>query len=299
MLLVTSGPVSWSWWSWDVVLDDGEQRLPRDPFSFATACSGGTAVTAGASALALNYTGVNTASPIDVSGSSSGSIVGTALTTPSVTTTVGNDDVVSLYETDASSLTGVTVSQGGSWSTSGAEDAVQTVAGASTAGSATSGSSAYWTGQTIALKPLLSSSITVTPPSGYAVGDLELVTIGVQNLGSTNHICAPTSSGTWSPVATVTSGSGATAVTQSTFWTTTSAPTPDIFSFATACSGGTAVTAGASALALNYTGIDTASPIDVMGSSSGSTAGTALTAPSVTTTAANDEVVNLYAAIRN
>ncbi len=137
--------------------------------------------------LALNYTGVNTVSPIDVSGSSSGSTVGTALTTPSVTTTQANDEIVNLYATGASSLTGVTVFQGGSWSSSGAEDALQAAAGASAAGSATSGSSAFWTGQTIALKPLLSSSISgdaAVGVCGVVLVILLLVTIGVRNLGS-------------------------------------------------------------------------------------------------------------------
>lgn len=270
-------------------------------FTFATSCGGGgTAVEAGATAVAIDYTGVDlaTAPQLAMSG---GGLTGTALTAPQDPTPSADNEVVSLFATNASTLTlaGGTV-QDGNFSSSGGYSQFQPAAGNQpTSQTATAGSSTNWTAETVDLAPLLNSSITITPPSGYAPGDLLLVSIGVEGLG-TAHICAPDN--TWTPVVvggsnTVTSGSGS--LTQETFWTTSSEGATDTFTFYPGAScAGTPVDAGASAVAVNYTGVNTSTPFDGAASAapaanSGSTS--PLTPNTVTTSLPGDEVVSLFA----
>ena len=220
------------------------------------------------------------------------------LTAPAVTTTTPDDQIVRLYGTGSATFASGTVppSQDNSSSLStGADDAEQDAAGTTGATTVSASTADNWVGQTVALSPTLPSSITVQPPAGYVAGDFMLVTIGVQNLG-TGAICAPGAAGVWntSSALTTTSGSGATKLTQQTFWTTNASP-GYVFNFKATCPSGAAVNAGATAVAVDYTGVDTTTPLDGVTPSSVTGSSAALTAQPITPASLNDEVVSLFA----
>ncbi len=264
---------------------------------YPSASCTGTPVGAGASEATVNYTGVDQTTPLDsVTPQSAAGPPPTGLPPAAVTTRSANDELVGLFATDATTLTAAGgIVQNGSSTSSGINDQVRQVPGSATPPSASSTpAGANWTEETLALRPALSSSITITPPPDYAgtTGDFLLVSIAAQNLGS-GSICPPAAAPTWNPIATTTSGSGSTELTQATFWTTLSTASSDTFTFypSSSCSG-TPVGAGASAVATTYTGVDVATaPISSLNQGSGTT----LTAQQLSTKTVDNEVVSLFA----
>ena len=151
-----------------------------------------------------------------------------------------------------------------------------------------------WVAQTVALRDTR-SSIVVQRPADAASGDFLLASVTAQGLGGGN-ICAP-NDGTWTLVRKTTQGSGATSLTQSTFWSVRGTANAESYSFAFTsgnCPATGSPVAGipASAVLLRYTGVDPADPIDISGDSAGS--GTTATAPSVNVGTAGDVVVRLF-----
>ena len=278
-----------------------------DTFTFypTSACTG-TPVAAAASAVATTYTGVNVALTPTITSGGNGS--GTALTAPQNPTTTPYEQVVNLFAT-TDAFSGATpafsshaqTSPSSVWSNIGESASPQEATGnQATQATATSTNSATWTAQTVDLVPLLSSTITVTPPAGYVGGgaDLMLVSIAATGLGS-GSICAP-SSADWAPVPlsttspvkhTVTQGD----LTQEAFYTSSSEdPTITFTFFSRPSCNGVPMNVGASAVAVSYTGVNTADPFDTPSAASASGTGTTLN-PAALTTAAGDELVGLYA----
>ena len=271
---------------------------PGYTFNFQTLCPTGTAVAAGASWVATYFTGVNAANPVDASSSSAGGTT-SPLTTQSVATNYANDELVGLFATNATSITvgGTgTGSVNSTFGSSGINTLLKGVPGTySPTTSLSSPTAANWLEQTVALRPALSSSFTVTPPTDYSgnSGDMLLVSVAVQALSSGGVICAP-QDGTWNALAPISSsgGSAQTAVTQEMFWTSSSTASSDVFSFKTSCSGSTTASGEANAIATTYDGVDPATPPTV--TAAGST-GSTLTPTSNTTLSADEEVVNFFA----
>jgi len=270
-----------------------------DTFSFETSCTGtGTFVPAAASAVAIDYTGVDPGTA-PITATSAPNLSGATATAPASTAPAG-DEVVSLFATNArfSAANPPSIDNTSSaWTNSGADDSVQTTAGNAAVSVGTS-AAANWTAETVALTPLLSSSITFTPPSLYVPGDFLLVSIAVQNLGSAS-ICAPTDA-TWTPVPlsatqpvnTTTSGT----LTQEAFWTTTSEASSDTFTFdPTSSCGGTSVDLQASAVAVNYTGVSPTTPLDGVTPLAAHGVSSPLNPGPVVTRSANDDVISLFA----
>ena len=273
---------------------------PGYTFTFyPTSSCTGTPVQAGASEVAVNYTGVDTATPLDgvLATSASGTV--SPLNAKPITPNSANDEVVSLFATDATTLTltgtGGGVVQNGTWTSTGIYSQLQPNPVSVTPADATSSPlTANWTEQTIALKPALASSITITAPSDYAAntGDVLLVSIGVQNLGSA-HICAPDANWTPIPVGmnpnvyTVTSGT----LTQETFWTTSSGAYTFNFYPSASCSG-TGVKLAASDVATTYDGVDVATAPTATANTGSANPLTALQNP---TANPNEEVVSFFA----
>ena len=270
-------------------------------FNSSSTCQGNNLVSAAASAVATNYAGVSAVSVLSKATPNGGSPA-KVLTAPDVTTQSPDSEVVSTFATLDSWSSGTKPALQNAtspWVNAGADSALQPVAGDQTSPQQEQTNNvAPWTGITVALSPLLSSSLTVTPPTGYVGGgsDLMLVTIAVNNLG-TGSICAPDS--TWSRVPLATAGldvytvsSGT--VTQAAFYTSTSEASSDVFSFyAKPNCEGAPLGVGASAVAVYYTGVDTASPFDVTPVlASGSSA--TLQPGAITTTVAGDELVSLF-----
>jgi Flp pilus assembly protein TadG len=262
------------------------------PYTFnfrSGSCSGGSPVSAPASAVAVRYTGVDPIAPIDDWAPGQGT--DTAPTAPTVTTTLANDRVVRLWGTRATSFSSPpSANASGSGTATGVSDSNQATAGPS--GTAPlSTTSAPWAAHTVALKAAVASSITISRPSNKADGDLLLVSVTARDL--VGEICPP--DGTWTqighdrqPIA------GNPAVTHATFWSFRSGTSPETytFTFKSSCASGSPVSVAASAAAVRYTGIDPTAPIDVSGSGQGTDA--APTAPTVTTTADGDRIVRLY-----
>ena len=246
------------------------------------------ALTAGSTAFAATAT----TAAVETSGA-------TTLTAPATAgNTSAGDQVVRLFGTGATAFSGTAppLTEPSGTTATGADDAVQATTSSSGTETETTAASNDWVAQTVTLHPALASSITVTPPSDYVGGgnDLLLVTISAQNL-SGGAICAPAAAPTWNPVATKTSGTGATTLTQSSFWTMSTSP-GYTFNLETAGCGGTAVDAGASEVATTFTGVDSTTPLDgVTPTVASATSSAALAPAQITTTSANDEVVGLFA----
>ena len=270
-------------------------------FNSSSNCQGNNLVPAAASAVATNYEGVNAASVLSKATPNGGSTSST-LTAPDVTTTQPYSEVVSTFGTLDSWASGTAPAlqnPSSPWVNVGTDSTIQAAAGDQTTPQQEHTTNpAYWTGITVGLSPLLSSSVTVTPPTGYVGGgaDLMIVTVAVRNLGN-GCISPPDSSwskvplSTGSPVQyTVKSGT----VTEEAFYTTASNASSDTFSFyAQQNCNGAAVNLGASAAAVYYTGVSTASPFDATPvPASGSSA--TLQPGSITTTVAGDELVTLF-----
>ena len=254
--------------------------------------AGGLALAQG-DKLELEVTGTGTTALTTTATTAYAETVPTVLTAPGVTTSVPNEQVVYLFGTGSTSFAtgnGLPVTIGSGASATGADDTSQPLPGAVAAESVTSTTPADWVAQSVALVPTLPSSITVNPAPGYVAGNFELISIGVQNLGTGGLIC-PAGTG-WTAAETQTSGTGKTELTQESFWTM-SAPSSYVFDFKTSSCTGPAVDAGAEALAINYTGVN-GTPLDVAPvETSGN--GSAIAAHSITPAAENDMIVGLYA----
>ncbi len=243
------------------------------------------------SAISVNYTGVNPATPLSATTTNQ---TGTTLTAPALANVPAGDEVVSVFGSAATFSTAPTYWVQGTGTTpvsTGADDAAQTALGAAPTPTAKTGTAAAWASETIALAPLLSSSISVAFPGDYSAntGDFLLVSVAVQGIAG-DFVCTPTN---WHAITASTSGSGGTALTQASFWTTSATTNPAVFRFNTnaGCTG-TAVPAAASAVATTYNGVDVAAtPTATTG---GGASGTALTAPQNATTTANEAVVSLF-----
>ena len=141
--------------------------------------------------------------------------------------------------------------------------------GATGTAGATSGASANWVGQTVALQDAR-SSISVPRPANQATGDFLLVSVTAEGLGGGN-ICAPDDAASPGRCRSrQRRGSGATSITQATFSSTraTTDPGPYAFTFRTGgCPSGGNPISGVSATAvdLRYTGIDPVNPVDQIG----------------------------------
>ncbi len=281
-----------------------------------TTCAG-SALSLNLSAVAVRYTGVDPYDPIDTKAVTTGS--GTTVTPPAVNTAYANERVVELYSAAGNTLTNLTVGRnveqatGGSTSNdiTGLVDTNQAGAGPSTpvAGTSSGGS---WVGYTISLQPMQgSSSIGVTRPPG-AANDYVLVSVTASGLpsglyGSSGslYICPP-SDGTWTTISERTQGNDGSAVTQAVFGSLRTSASDPAYSFSfvdgSSCSSTLRASVQASAVATRYTGIDLTNPVDVVGGSATSqTLGTptpgssaTLSAPTVTTNHAYDQVVRVY-----
>ena len=234
------------------------------------------------------------------------SIGGTTLTAPTATTAQPNEQVVRLFGTGAAGFAtgnGLGVTVNNTSIATGADDASQAAVGATGTETVSTTTQDNWVAQTVALIPSQPSSITITPPSDYhgTTGDFLLVSISVEGLGGTDTVCKPagTPGTSWNVLSSTHSGSGATEITQATFWTTLSTAATDVFTFfpTTACTG-TPVPAAAAAVATAYNGVNVAAPVTITSggnASGGNTPLTALTAPTNNTGSQNEEVVNLFA----
>ncbi len=282
-----------------------------DTFTFypTTSCTG-TPVAAAASAVATTYNGVDVASPVTITSGGNASGGNTAAPMMATQNPTGSafEEVVSLFATGdtfggaaPAFLPEAQTSPSSVWANIGESAGPQQATGnQAPQATATSANSATWTAQTVDLVPLLSSTITVTPPTGYVGGgaDLMLVSIAATGLGS-GSICAP-SSADWAPVPlsttspvkhTVTQGD----LTQEAFYTSSSEdPTITFTFFSKPSCNGVPMNVGASAVAVTYTGVNTADPFDTPSAAPASGTGTALN-PAALTTAAGDELVGLYA----
>ena len=213
-------------------------------FTFETSCSGGSSASAGASAVSVAFSGVNPGSaPVDASAGAAGTVAndpGKTLTAPSVVTTVANDEVVSLFATEAPSLS-PTVSTTGAWTNSAASWALQPTKGTSTPGTANSGTASdYWTAETVAFLPPTTSSVTIDRPTP-GTGDFLVVTVSAQALGTEASAPRRLADVTWNQIGTQqTTGSNGSELTQATFYSfpqDTSQNDTYTFSFETACGG--------------------------------------------------------------
>ena len=272
----------------------------RFTFSSSSACSGGSASPTGApaSAIALTYTGADPTTPIDVSGSSMGT--GTALSGPNVSTKQGNDRVATFFGAAATSVTAgssPSVNTAGSATATSAGDTTQLQSGLPAGGppTATASPSGNWAVQTVAIRDLR-TSITVNRPSNAAFGDYLIVSVTTESLGG-GTVCAPDSS--WSKIMTTTSGTGAAAVTQTTFGSFRNSTAAESYSFnfaggASCASAATAVPA--TAVAVRYTGVDPTTPVDTgaTANQANTGSGTALTAPAVTPSASGERIVRIF-----
>jgi Flp pilus assembly protein TadG len=267
-------------------------------FSFYSGACGVGVVSSVASAIAITYTNVDPLNPVDLSAANTGT--STSLTAPAVTTTSVNDDVVRIYGTGAgtsfSNNTAPSAHQASSSTVTGMIDAPQAAPGDSgTAGGVTTSSSGNWVAQTIALRPLALTSVTVPRPSTQVAGDFMLVTVTAEGgIGTAGHICAPDAS--WTLIRSDVSGTTtANDVIEATFWSVRPGAGAENykFSFYSGACGGTPVASAASAIAVRATGVDSVAPVDVISPLTVGTS-TTLSAPSVSTTSANDLVLRIY-----
>ncbi|HET9304864.1 MAG TPA: hypothetical protein VFO46_02445 [Candidatus Sulfotelmatobacter sp.] len=173
----------------------------------------------------LEYSGVNTTTPVDVSGHGGGT--GTTLTAPSVTTTGANEVLITAFGLGAvSTVTGpatrraIVAPVGGT--NYGVVGGDQTIASAGATGTvtATSSGSIGYAAANIALKasgtttfvgastagPTNATTITVNPPAGSAGGNIQIACLGY---GSGVTITTPSG---WTLITSDGTGGSATAV---------------------------------------------------------------------------------------
>ena len=244
---------------------------PTITFTFFSKPScNGVPMNVGASAVAVSYTGVNTASPFDTPSGAPASGTGTTLN-PAALTTAAGDELVGLYASDASNLalTGSTILAAGNGlsPSSGATNAAPGAGSHSPSTATTAPNAEDWTTETIALKPLSNRGIVVQRPGPQAANDFILVTVTANGLPTGNNICAP-NDGTWTELnnAMVTSTSGGVTTSQATYYSDRFGNSPEsyLFTFQTNCSAtGTAIPASATAVAARFVGVNPITPIDV------------------------------------
>ena len=267
-----------------------------------TGCSTNATVTS-VSAIVAHYGGLDTTSQPDATSTTTNTAGNSsALTSPSVsgTETVHGDEVVHLYGTaDTSISAGGDVRLGiGGFSDTG----IPAWGAANNETGVASTANGNWIGETVALQPARPANVQITAvPTGAATGDLLIVTVAARGLGAGASICAP--NGNWIPVpyngnttGNITSGTSGLSVTEETFYKFYNSPTTDTlpftFTFKTSAGSCGGATAFATAVIQRYSGVSTTNPIDpptaanITAPTTGN--GTALTAPSVTTTAAGD-----------
>jgi RHS repeat-associated protein len=248
------------------------------------------------------YSGVNTTTPIDVSGGQANAS-STSVTAPSVTTTVTNTKLVGFFGTaDDATFTApsgmtertdilINSSQDGSASSA---DVTQASAGATGTKVATASKAAVNIGQLVALKPSGTitlravasaamtpiTSLTIATPSGVVADDVLVAAIVDRN---DEEIYAPAG---WTLVRADLNG---TALLQYIFVRTATASEPANYTF-TFDDAVAAATGGIVAV----DDIDPLSPIDTSGGQANASS-TSVTAPSITTTVADTVLVGLFA----
>ncbi len=248
------------------------------------------------------YSGVSTATPVDVSGGQTNAS-STSVTAPSVTTTVANDMVVGFFGTsnDAtftppSGMTERSDILDHTTSDLAVEtaDVVKTSAGATGTKVATASKAAANIGQLVALKPsgtiafrsaasaasAALTGITITKPAGTTADDVLVASIASRTAPT---ITAPVG---WSLVRSDVNG---TSLTQAIFVRTAGGAEPASYTFPFSVPV-IAATGGITA----YSGLDPLGPIDVSGGQA-NTSSTSVTAPSVTTTVADVIVAGFFA----
>ncbi len=248
------------------------------------------------------YSGVDTTNPVNASGGRTGS--SSTVTTPSITTTVGNTMLVAFF-TNRSNAT---------WSAVGMSERGEVVGGVSTTFVSSMGADVLRPGvgatgqQTaiassggsniahlIALRPVRGpgiglrsatygsnnggslSSIDLVRPAGLVTGDVMLASIDVSG---SSTITAPAG---WTLVRTTSNGS---ALRKSTYVRVAGAAEPGSYAWG--------VTPGrvASGVIHAYSGVDTTNPVNASGGRTGSSS--TVTTPSITTTVGNTMLVAFF-----
>jgi Putative Flp pilus-assembly TadE/G-like len=306
----------------------GSDTVPYS-FSFESSPGGPCTATAAATGIIVRYTGVNPQTPIDpgttgIPAAKTGS--GTTLTAPGssapqYTTTANGDQIVQLYGTGSTTLTGTATTQTGYVTSSGLEDEAQAAAGTVPAEGAT-GTSDNWSARTVALEPVPITSVSVARPGTPAVRDVDIVTVTARATGSggSGVICAPTAStdpdgDSWTLVhpaglageETYPTTAGSSQITHATFWSVRSSGSPESFpfTFRSGSCAGPSISDAATAVAVDYTGVEVVAPGPVDDNGDPSEVGVGVTAyatgssrslsaPSVATSYFNDEVIHTY-----
>ena len=258
-----------------------------EPASYAWSVSGASFSVGGIQ----GFTGVDSASPIQVeNGQSTPSA--TTHATPSITTTVANSMLVTSHAFASSNSwtppSGMTESFD---KPSGANNAtglsiegnrvLLAVAGASGAKTATAaGNADAGNAHILALNPV-KTNLSISTPTGTATGDVMIAAIGFNNSSAT--ITAPAG---WTLVRR-TNNSSTTSNSLAAYRRTAVAGEPASHSFAVA--GGNFLVGGIQ----SFSGVDTANPIDVENGQT-TPSGTAHDTPNVTTTTANAMLVTSH-----
>ncbi len=256
------------------------------------------------------YAGVDTSNPIDASATTTGSTT-TTYSAPSVTTTVANDRVINFFGPAASNsnstvTTGTTLVfnvQNSNGPSSKAQHFAQASAGSTGSKSISTQTSSNYIAHTVALRPsatiTLESSGTATdengdasgtswmkidPPSATQVGDLLIAQV-TYNGGSNSTIGAPAG---WTEITGLTNNNSSN-VGQRIYWRVAGGFAENVWTIFNN-SGNTPRMSGGMAA---YVGVDPTNPVDDSASTS-PTSNSTYTAPSVTTTVANDRVINFF-----
>jgi hypothetical protein len=127
----------------------------------------------------------------------------------------------------------------------------------------------------------VTTSLVLPRPAGVATGD---VLVAVVDVVGAPAVTAPAG---WTQVRSDISGTGTTSLLQAVYWHLAGAFEPATWTWALATAH------GASGGILAYSGVDTASPIQTSSGQTGST-GTAIVAPTLTTTAANSMLAGFF-----
>lgn len=260
------------------------------PSSYSFSWSSNKAAAAGIVA----YTGFDTSTPIDVTGSD-GTGSNRILAASGVTTTGTNNLVVAAYAVTTSttisppsSLTEAYTKAGSSGPTLEVASMTQAAAGSTGNQSATVGSNSTWTAHLFAIRAATSTStnLTIGVPTN-AAGDVLIAAVAASG-GSGATVTAPTG---WTSIRR-TNNSTTTAL--ATWYRVVTAAETGSYTWTL----GSGVTASGTIAA--YSGVDTASVIDpTAAAGSGGTgatgSGSSATASAITTTTTNAEAIAVYA----
>jgi RHS repeat-associated protein len=250
------------------------------------------------------YSGVDTTSPVDVSGGQANASSST-VTAPSVTTTVANTKLVGFFGTanDAtfSAASGMTerydVDADGTNQIGGeGADETKAAAGATGTRAATASVAAVNIGQLVALRPsgtitlraaasaetVPTLGVTINTPASVVADD---VLIAGVSLRGNDTITAPAG---WTQVRTDTTGSD---LRQSVFVRTVVSGEPGSHAFT--FSGPVGASTGG---IIAFDGLDPVDPVDVSGGQTNASS-TSVVAPSITTTVADTTLVGLFAIV--